>query len=197
MFDFKAFTADTTCKKRTKRRSHVFDRFPESPEWFAPEIDVEEIVRRYGSDEWRAGVLTNEIHGHLGIYAVIGVKMGIYALELLDTGIDDISVTSYAGSQPPLSCMNDGLQISTGATVGHGLFHVACNPNPHPEATFHFWNRSVTLQLLPEYAARIRENVLEGVRLYGNHTETYWEYIRRLAIRYWLEFDRRFLFQQS
>lgn len=220
MFDFKDFTADTTWakkdmpldiripakntadtdtawKKRTKRRSHVFNRFPEAPDLYAPEIDVEEIIRRYGPEEWRAGVLTNELHGHLGIYAVIGVKMGVHALELLGTGIDDISVTSYAGSRPPLSCMNDGLQVSTGATVGHGLFQVSQQPECRPKATFHFWNRSVTLELLPEYASRIRENVLEGVRLYGNHTENYWEYIRRLAIRYWKEFDRRLLFQQS
>lgn len=196
MFDFKTSPADTAAKKRTRRSSHVFRQFPEEPSLYSPEIQVQEIIKRHGSAEWRAGVLTNELHGHLGIYAVVGVKMGTFANELLETQIDDIRVTSYAGSRPPLSCMNDGLQVSTGATVGHGLFRVADIKNVRAEATFYFWNREVTLQLKPEYSVLIQDNISEGVCLYGTHTEAYWEYVRKLAIRYWLAFDRHEIFYQ-
>lgn len=196
MFDFKESTVDAVVRKRPARRSQVFLQFPEAPELYSPEIAVREIIERYGPEEWRAGVLTNELHGHLGIYAIIGVKMGIFANELLGTKQDDIQVVSYAGSRPPLSCMNDGLQVSTGATVGHGLFKVAEVRNTRPEAAFSFWNRSVTLQLKAEYSVRIQDNINEGVCLYGIHSEAYWEYVRRLAIRYWLEFDRREIFHQ-
>ena len=48
--------------------------------------DVRDIVgnciQRYGEEEWRAVTLTNEIHGHLGIYSTLGAKMGIRAREL-------------------------------------------------------------------------------------------------------------------
>lgn len=196
MFDFKESLVDTMIKKRTQRSSHVFAQFPEMPELYSPEIDVKEIIKRHGSAEWRAGVLTNELHGHLGIYAIIGVKMGTYANELLNTKIDDIRVLSYAGVRPPLSCLNDGLQVSTGATVGHGLFTVADIQPPRPEAKFSFWNRSVTLQLKPEYSLKIQDNINEGVCLYGTHSEEYWEYVRRLAIRYWLELDRNEIFYE-
>lgn len=81
---------------------------------------IDSAISRHGPSEWRAGVLTNELHGHLGIYATIGVKMGIRAREYFNIGVDDIFVTTYAGHKPPISCMNDGLQVGTGASVGHG-----------------------------------------------------------------------------
>lgn len=196
MFDFKTAAIEAAGKTRTQRPTHVFRQFPENPDFYYPEINVREIIRRHGSSEWRAGVLANELHGHLGIYAIVGVKMGIWANELLGTSLDDIRVLSYAGSRPPLSCMNDGLQVSTGATVGHGLFKVADVKNVRPEATFSFWNREVTLQLKPEYSVLIQDNIADGVCRYGIHTEAYWEYVRNLAIRYWLEFDRHEIFYQ-
>lgn len=49
--------------------------------------DVNAILRvtqeRFGIREWRLVVLTNEIHGHLGIYSTIGVKMGLRVKEIL------------------------------------------------------------------------------------------------------------------
>ena len=32
-------------------------------------------IERFGLREWRAVVLTNEVHGHLGIYSSLGVKV--------------------------------------------------------------------------------------------------------------------------
>ena len=75
---------------------------------------MDEVIRRYGTDEWRACVLTNEIHGHLGIFSIMGVKMAMLALELLGTDRDTLNVISFTGSHPPYSCLNDGIQISTG-----------------------------------------------------------------------------------
>lgn len=182
---------------RNHQICHVFSVFPESAELYAPDIQVREIVSRHGHAEWRAGVLTNELHGHLGIYAIIGVKMGIRATELLYTSIDDIRVVSFAGSTPPVSCMNDGIQVSTGATLGHGLFTVSEEKNIRPAASFSFKNKLVFLQLQPVYAKQIRQDVSEGIRLHGIHTEGYWQYIRKLAIHYWLLFDRKKLFIET
>lgn len=177
--------------------SKVFYGFPVQHDLYAPEVIpiIDETIDRHGPGEWRAGVLTNELHGHLGIYATIGVKMGIRAREYFNIGVDDIVVTSYAGHNPPVSCMNDGLQVSTGGTVGHGLISVAEEEPVRPEARFSFKGKTLRLKLKPEYAARIRDDVQRGIERYGDLTEPYWEYIKGLALKYWRDFDRHEIFE--
>ncbi|MDR2622880.1 MAG: nucleoside hydrolase [Dysgonamonadaceae bacterium] len=176
--------------------SRVFYGFPENPGLYAGDVApvVSRLISLYGRSEWRAGVLTNELHGHLGIYAIIGVKMGIRAREYFNIGIDDMEVESYAGSQPPVSCLNDGLQVSTGATLGHGLIRIAPGQDIRPEASFTFKNKTIHIRLKPVYAQQIRRDVEECIRLYGGLTEDYWSGIRSLAIKYWEEFDRHIIF---
>lgn len=177
--------------------SRVFFGFPENAALYAADVAsvMQNIIARHGHGEWRAGVLANEFHGHLGIYAIVGVKMGIRAREYFNIGIDDMTVTSYAGSRPPVSCLNDGLQVSTGATVGHGLISISTEPDIRPEATFIFRNETLRIRLKQEYVQQIQADVAEGIRLHGNLTEDYWQYIRVLAIRYWQEFDRNEMFK--
>jgi len=176
--------------------SRVFYGFPTDGALYAADVApmIGEAIERHGPSEWRAAVLTNELHGHLGIYATIGVKMGIRAREYFNIGVDDIEVTTYAGSRPPVSCMNDGLQVGTGASIGHGLITVAECGTPRPEALFRFKDKSVRIALKPEYARRIRDDVKRGIELYGDLTEPYWQYVRGLALKYWVEFDRREIF---
>lgn len=176
--------------------SRVFYGFPVQHALYAPDVIpiIDSAIVRHGPSEWRAGVLTNELHGHLGIYATVGVKMGIRAREYFNIGVDDILVTSYAGHKPPVSCMNDGLQVSTGGTVGHGLISVAPSTPPCPEARFSFKGKTIRLALKPAYADRIRRDVRKGVERYGDQTEAYWKYVRELALRYWLDFDRHEIF---
>jgi pyrimidine-specific ribonucleoside hydrolase len=140
------------------------------------------------------GVLTQELHGHLGIYAIIGTKMGLRARQHLHLGVDDISILSYAGSTPPLSCMNDGLQVSTGGTLGHGLIEVTPNPPFQPQAVFSFKNRSVRLRLKDQYWNIIKKDIKRGIEIHGLNTKGYWDYVRKLALKYWLEWDRREIF---
>ncbi len=176
--------------------SRVFYGFPTDRGLYAADVApiIDEAIERHGPSEWRAGVLTNELHGHLGIYATIGVKMGIRAREYFNIGVDDIEVTTYAGRKPPVSCMNDGLQVGTGASVGHGLITVADVEHPRPEARFTFKGKTIRLVLKPEYADRIRRDVRRGIERYGDLTEAYWQYVRELALQYWLDFDRYEIF---
>lgn len=183
-------------KSRDNVKSLVFMGFPDSPELFAADVRpyIEGIIRKHGKEEWRVGVLTNEIHGHLGIYSIIGAKMGMRARQHFHLGVDDVSVVSFAGSTPPLSCMNDGLQVSTGGTVGHGLFAVCPEPPYRPEATFTFKERTVRVRLKDHYWDIVKRDIQKGVDLYGSGTEDNWKYVRRLALQYWLEWDRREIF---
>ena len=176
--------------------SRVFYGFPVGHTLYAGDVVpmIDGTIDRYGPSEWRAGVLTNELHGHLGIYATVGVKMGIRAREYFNIGVDDIRVTTYAGHNPPVSCMNDGLQVGTGATLGHGLITVAEGEPVRPEARFSFKGKTIRLKLKPEYEARIRGDVQRGIERYGDLTEPYWQYVRELALRYWHDFDRHEIF---
>jgi len=183
-------------KSRDDVKSLVFTGFPDSPELFAADVRpyMDRIIKKHGKEEWRVGVLTNEIHGHLGIYSIIGAKMGLRARQHFHIGVDDISVVSYAGSTPPLSCMNDGLQVSTGGTVGHGLFAVSPELPYRPEAAFSFKGRTVRIRLKDHYWDIVKRDIQKGVELYGSGTEENWKYVRRLALQYWLEWDRREIF---
>jgi pyrimidine-specific ribonucleoside hydrolase len=157
---------------------------------------VAKTIERYGVEEWRAGVLTNELHGHLGIYAIIGVKMGIYALSRLGVEAGDVSITSLAGNRPPVSCLNDGLQVSTSATFGHGLIVSGATDNPLPEAIFHAGDKSVHIRIKDEILNMIRTEIAGAVKRWG-HAPMYWEYVRQLAIRYWYELDRDVIFEEK
>ncbi len=81
---------------------------------------LDTLISIHGLEEWKAAILTNEMHRHLGAYSLVGVKMGILARELLKADLDELNVVAYTGSNPPESCLIDGLQIATGASLGRG-----------------------------------------------------------------------------
>ena len=66
----------------------------------------------------------SEFHGHLGPFVVVGYRMGEVANRLL--GADAFAKTSVAltGGKPPRSCMIDGIQLSSGCTIGKGAIGV-------------------------------------------------------------------------
>ena len=59
-------------------------------------------------------------HGHLGPYVVIGYKMGEIANQILGKNPFSKHAVVWTGTQPPLSCIVDGIQISSGCTLGKG-----------------------------------------------------------------------------
>lgn len=177
--------------------SKIFNGFPDDPALFQDDVAavMNEIIDRYGLEEWKVGVLANELHGHLGIYAIVGVKMGLRVREFFNIGIDDISVVSYAGRMPPVSCMNDGLQVSTGGTLGHGLIYLADDSRTMPMAVFSFGDRTVIIRLKDEYINIVRNDIKNCINEYGNLTNDYWNCVRRHAIQYWLEWDKHDMFE--
>jgi pyrimidine-specific ribonucleoside hydrolase len=136
----------------------------------------------------------SELHRHLGAFTIIGVKMGIRAREYYDTGVDEFSLISYAGSSTPLSCINDGLQVSTGATPGHGLLSVDNDPPTSPSAEFTYMNRKIKLTLKPELSRKISDELKQINFVYGLDSNIYWELVRKNSIKYWLDLDRHDIF---
>jgi len=184
-------------KGETVTGNQVIKEFPVDPSFYFDDLSgsVTEIIKKYGMDEWHSGVLANELHRHLGVFAIIGVKMGTRAREYFNTGVDEFSVKSFAGSTPPVSCFNDGLQVSTGATPGHGLLTVIYNQPASPSAEFTYLNRKIRITLKPEITEKITSELKEISFVYGLDSNTYWELVRMNSIKYWLSMDRHEIFE--
>ena len=180
----------------TVPRNQVIKEFPADPGFYFDDLSgsVTALIEKYGIDEFSSCVLSNELHRHLGVFTVIGVKMGIRAREYFATGVDEFKVRSLAGSTPPISCFNDGIQVSTGATPGHGLLTVVNDQPVKPSAEFTYLNRTVRLTLKPEYAEKIISELKEFNFVYGLDSNTYWELVRKNSIKYWLSMDRHEIF---
>lgn len=179
--------------------SRVFSAFPVDPELYKPDYSriLAETLEAYGAAEWKAISMTNEIHGHTGIYSIIGAKMGMRAMEYFNVGINNMTVTTFAGNRPPLSCLNDGIQISTGCTIGQGLIDVSDSISPIPSAVFEFNNRKVHISLKPNIVRDMQNAVRYGVDTFGLQSVDYWDYIENLAIHYWSRFSRYEIFEMK
>jgi formylmethanofuran dehydrogenase subunit E len=155
-----------------------------------------QAIDKFGKEEWRLVLLNNEFHGHIGIYSILGVKLGLYLRETMNTGQRNIlSVRSFAGAKPPFSCLNDGIQVGSGITSGQGLFSVESTDQPKlyvecSDGVFRF-RYSVKEPVVNQIAQEIQG----AIHKYGGMTTEYWEYIRDLAMKCWMGLDRNEIFE--
>jgi len=188
---------DSTGSHSNKNAGVVFSNFPIHPEDYAIDIRMmmTKVIEKYGYEEWRLVVLTSELHGHLGVYAIIGAKMGLYAREILNAGHDELIIITNAGSKPPISCLNDGLQVSTGATLGHGLISIREVNTAGPVADFTCGGKTIRIALKEIIYKEIEGSIKEAIKVSGGLTAEYWQRIRELALDIWLEYDRNEIFE--
>jgi pyrimidine-specific ribonucleoside hydrolase len=180
------------------RKPVLLKGFPSDPKLLQSDVGkiARKVIERHGLEEWKAVFLTNELHRHLGIYSILGAKMGIRARELLRASVDELQVESHAGVKPPLSCMNDGLQVATGASLGRGTIRVEARPG-RPGAVFRHDDVILRLALKRAVGARIRADIRHTVSRFGKLTPEYFKQIRRLSLTYWYEMDRTKIFEES
>ncbi len=185
-------SVSTLLESATTTNNRVFNTFPVDTALYKPEYAamLRSTLEEFGLIEWKAISMTNEIHGHTGIYSIIGAKMGIRAMEYFNVGINNLLVTSLAGHKPPLSCFNDGIQISTGATIGQGLITISDSISSVPTAIFKFNDQEVKISLKTEIEEQMQEDIKYGVHTFGLLSDQYWLYIEKLALKYWSEFSR-------
>ena len=75
--------------------------------------------RRQPSDpEWLAQVV--QFHGHLGPSVIAGARIGMIGLRAVEAkGYFDVEVMCEGPlAKPPQACFLDGMQVTTGATMG-------------------------------------------------------------------------------
>ncbi len=171
--------------------------FPVNPELYVYDVRqiLEQAISKYGIEEWKACTLTDEFHGHLGVFSIVGAKMGIRARDYFGIGTDLLEIGSYAGSVEPFSCMNDGLQVSTGATLGQGSIHLINDTLARPQAVFTYENKSIMIKLKDSYLQQLKAVISKGIEDYGLQDEDYWNLIRQTSIKFWLEWDRKNIFE--
>jgi len=189
------YSADLHLNRRT---AVVLNNFPVGPSMFKEDVRpyVKKIIETHGLEEWKACLLTNEFHRHLGIYSIVGAKMGIRAREILEAPFDELKVISITGKSPPLSCMNDGLQAATGASLGRGAIEVL-EQNPKPAAIFVYKDKKLSLEIKKDVLNRIKKDISAALKTYGGLNREYFAHIRKLSIDYWLELDRKKIFDES
>lgn len=89
-----------------------------------------------------------EFHGHLGPYLVLGLRAGLYANQAL--GRDPMKTEAFIQSKttPPESCFVDGVQLSTGCTLGKG--NISLQQGEGLRVTFKKNSHEITLKLKNE-----------------------------------------------
>ncbi len=65
-----------------------------------------------------------KFHGHLGPYLVLGMKMGLLAKNKLDATPFEIKAEIHTERKTPRSCILDGIQFTSGCTLGKGNIDV-------------------------------------------------------------------------
>ena len=101
-------------------------------------------MKRLGARERRLKTAVH-FHGHLGPYLVFGLRMGMIAVQMLDPkGLHELSATVWTGKSPPQSCVLDGVQVSSGCTLGKG--NIKAKESRRMKATFRKGKRTVVIE---------------------------------------------------
>jgi len=101
---------------------------------------------------------TEEFHGHVGPFIVAGLKMGLLAMEKLDAEkYTGMKVVVETGTTPPISCIVDGIQMSTGCTLGKGNIEVLSNNKPTATFTKKSINQNIKITLKDKWLQAIAD----------------------------------------
>ena len=192
---FSYLSADTE-SHLDARKAVCLKEYPTDPSLFKEVVQpyVTKIIDRHGLEEWKAVLLTNELHRHLGMWSIVGAKMGVRAREVLEAPFDMLDVISFSGFKPPFSCLNDGIQVSTGASLGRGTI-----TNTHlgrPEAIFFYKDKKVTMRVKPEIMKTIRGVIKEYSKKYVFQSPRYFQELDNISLEYWLKWDRKKMFEE-
>lgn len=97
-------------------------------------------------------------HGHIGPFLAIGLRMGFIANEILGRVPMNTRAVVMVKPEPPRSCVVDGIQVSTGCTMGK------CNVEiEHDEksvsVTLTRGDRSVSVKLRDDFLQKMEADL--------------------------------------
>jgi formylmethanofuran dehydrogenase subunit E len=102
----------------------------------------------HGAVDWERA---RAFHGHLGPWLALGLKMGVEALEKL--GVErywKMRVVAECELEPPVTCLIDGLQLATGATMGKRNIEARAGDPVRVSVTSEKTGKCVEFTLLPQ-----------------------------------------------
>lgn len=93
-------------------------------------------------------------HSHLGPNLTLGIRMGRIITDRLGDRPFSYTIISYTGKTPPISCLIDGLQLSTPCTVGNGGIKIVDGGQAHVIASDRE-GKAVEIRVRPDIMERI------------------------------------------
>ncbi len=100
-------------------------------------------------------------HGHIGPFLAIGLRMGLLANETLGRAPMRTSARVRVEPRPPRSCVVDGIQFSTGCTMGKG--NIEIEPDREAiSAAFVREGRSVTVTLRDAFVKSMEKELADA-----------------------------------
>lgn len=91
-------------------------------------------------------------HGHLGVYVTVGLRMGAIGRRTFGHH-KGLRAVVRSRPEPPMLCVVDGVQFSSGCTMGKG--NISVEPSPEPAVTFEKEGRRLRVSLRPGWRERI------------------------------------------
>jgi len=173
----------------------IFKRFPADSASYQADMHplMDQALELYGMKEWRAVTLTAELQGRLEVSGVIGAKMGVRILDYFHTYPGQFDITSYCGIHPPLSSMNEGIQVACETTGNKGLQIKEDKAEPMARVRFH--DRQIEISLRENYYQQMQDDLEQINNQYQYGTAPYRQAIREKALHYWLEWNRKDIFR--
>ncbi|MHA1269544.1 MAG: FmdE family protein [Candidatus Helarchaeota archaeon] len=112
-----------------------------------------------------------KFHGHLGPFLVLGLKMGEYAKNYIKpVDFKDISAeVTLSLLKPPESCILDGIQISSGCTIGKRNLIINESETPSIKAIFKGNNREIIIKVKEIALGVIRHNLSDHHGAHHHH----------------------------
>ena len=96
-----------------------------------------------------------DFHGHLGPFLVLGVRMGMIARSALSPkSLADMTASMLVELRPPVSCTIDGVQVSSGCTLGKGTIEVS-NSNDRVMGEFRVGGRACIVSVKTQVLNRL------------------------------------------
>ena len=91
-------------------------------------------------------------HGHLGVYVTLGLRMGVIGKRRFGH-YKGLRARVESQPEPPMLCVLDGIQFSSGCTMGKG--NIGLESATDPAVTFEKEGRRLRVALRPGWRERI------------------------------------------
>jgi formylmethanofuran dehydrogenase subunit E len=119
------------------------------------------------NEEFESAIINAaKLHGHLGPFLVIGVRMGKIAKEISNTNIrenDKLRAEVKVPLSTPFSCVLDGIQATTSCTIGNRKLRIK-NSKKEIAASFTLDSAgTIKMSVKPEIIKKLMNKISEGV----------------------------------